>query len=112
MISIGTTGSSYTFSLYLNDKVKGATALYLKMYKGDSQTSQYCNLINTSPFNDYSEFTIDPSNLSAGDYTASIITAITGGNEVFTTRARVGATACEIPKTSFKPTNKKIVFNK
>jgi hypothetical protein len=111
MINIGATGTPYTFSLYIKDKTDAVSPYYLKMEKGDDDSVRYFELINSSTSDDYNTFMIDPSDLKAGDYTATILTAITGGAEIMTGRSRVAQITTEIPQTVFQPTNNKIVFN-
>ena len=111
MINIGATGTPYTFSLYIKDKTDAVSPYYLKMEKGDDDSVRYFEITNTSTSNDYNTFLIDPADLKAGDYTATILTAITGGQQIITGRARVAQASTQIPQTIFQPTNNKIVFD-
>jgi hypothetical protein len=78
MIVFNNNQNSGTFSLVLRDKFPFGSqiaSLKLKLTKLDDFSVNEFNLANTSVSDDYYTFTIDPSTLEQGGYTAEVIEA-------------------------------------
>ncbi len=73
MLIFDNTSQSQAFSVVLRDKlVNSTTAFTLKLTKLDDLSVETFDLTNTSTSLDYYTFTIDPSVLEQGEYTAQI----------------------------------------